>query len=153
MRLDLLTPADADALHAVLDDDALHTFTGGEPPTPAEWRRRVAAWQAGRSPDGAEQWRNWVVRDARGTVVGHAQATVRGDAAELAWVIGTAHQGRGLATAAARAMVALLQADGVASFTAHVHPDHVASQRVAAAVGMHDTGEVDADGEHLWASA
>ena len=153
VRLDPLTPADADALHAVLDDPSLHTWTGGAPPTAEQWRRRVERWQVGRSPDGAEQWLNWVVRDDAGHVVGHLQATVTGRRAELAWVIGSAWQGRGLATAAARSAAALLQADGVETLCARIHPEHLASQRVAVAVGMHDTGEVDADGEHLWAGA
>lgn len=148
--LDPLTPADADALHAVLDDPELHTFTGGEPATAEQWREQVDRWQTGRSPDGTAQWLNWVVRDDAGHVVGHLQATVTGSTAELAWVIGSRWQGRGYATAAARTAAGLLRAAGAETLCARIHPQHLASQRVALALGLHDTGDVDADGEHLW---
>ena len=151
IRLDPLTPADAAALHAVLDDPELHRWTGGAPATADQWRARVDRWQTGRSPDGTQRWLNWVVRDDAGHVVGHLQATVTGRTAELAWVIGSRWQGRGYATAAARSAAALLRADGAETLCARIRPGHLASQQVALALGLHDTGEADADGEHLWA--
>ena len=67
----------------------------------------------------------------------------------LAWVIGVPWQGRGLATEAARAMVAALGADGVDRLTAHVHPEHAASAAVAARLGLERTAQIE-DGEVVW---
>src|SRR5205085_8682671 len=86
-------------------------------------------------------WLNWVVRE-RGRAVGTVQATLAGAVAELAWVIGTADQGRGLATEAATAVRDRLRAEGVAEFRAHIHPGHGASAAVARHLGMHPTDVV-----------
>ncbi|MER6302664.1 GNAT family N-acetyltransferase [Kitasatospora sp. NPDC001539] len=150
-RLDLLPigPEHADELAAALADPALHAFTGGRPATPEEQRARCARLAAG-SPDPAEQWGNWVLRlRADGALTGYVQTTVRAGAAELAWVVGTPWQGRGLATEAARALLAHLTALGTTTVTAHIHPDHHASARVARALGLHPTPRTQ-DGETRW---
>lgn len=61
------------------------------------------------------------------------QATLTDDGrvAEVAWVIGTEWQGRGIAREAAEALVALLLEHGAHTIVAHVHPDHTASAAVA----------------------
>ena len=58
--------------------------------------------------DAAADWLNWVVRvDDEGRLAGYVQATVAaGRAAELAWAVGVAWQGRGIAVEAAGAMKA-----------------------------------------------
>jgi RimJ/RimL family protein N-acetyltransferase len=38
----------------------------------------------------------------------------------------------------------------VGPLTAHIHPDHVASAKVARRLGMVATGDVDSDGEPIW---
>ena len=83
---------------AVLSDPSLYEFTGGTPPTLEELAARYARQAVGHSPDGTEQWLNWVVL-LDTTPVGYVQATVVGDSAEIAWVISPSVQGRGLATA------------------------------------------------------
>jgi RimJ/RimL family protein N-acetyltransferase len=72
------------------------------------------------------------------------------EGAELAWVIGTPWQGRGYAGEAAVAAAGFLREAGVAPLTAHVHPSHEASQRVAARIGLTPSGRLDADGEEVW---
>ncbi len=148
-----LVEGDAQDLHEVLDDPELHRYTGGDPPSLPALRERLRRWEAGGPADRSERWLNWIVRrrDDR-TPVGHVQATVRDDHADLAWVVGTAWQRRGYATEAATAVAAALRAGGVARLSAHIHPDHVASQRVAMACGLARTPERDADGEELWSS-
>ena len=43
-----------------------------------------------RSPDGSEEWLNWVVREKESNAaVGTLQATIAGDRAFVAWVIAT----------------------------------------------------------------
>ncbi|MFJ7279532.1 GNAT family N-acetyltransferase [Kitasatospora sp. NPDC098663] len=150
-RLDLLPigPEHAEELAAVLADPALHAFTGGSPATADDLRVRYARLAAG-SPDPAETWGNWVLRlRADGRLTGYVQTTVRPGAAELAWVVGTPWQGRGLATEAARALLSHLAATGVSTVTAHIHPDHHASAAVARALGLTPTGEQQ-DGETRW---
>lgn len=151
----ILTPlvaGDADELFAVLDDQALHEFVGGSPLSLAALRERLAGWEQRRSPDGAEQWLNWTVIEAqRGQATGYVQVTVRGRSAELAYVIGRPWQGRGFAREACAAVVAWLERDpGIDELIAHVHPDHVASQRVAASLGLTPTSQRREDGEMLW---
>ena len=151
--LEPLSPAHAEEMAPVLADPALHRFTGGLPATVDELRERYARQVAGRSPDGRARWLNWVVRHG-GDAVGHVQATVldaaTGPVAELAWVIGSAHQGRGFAREAAAAAVTALPAG--AALVAHIHPDHAASAAVARALGLAPTGAV-VDGELRWESA
>jgi RimJ/RimL family protein N-acetyltransferase len=66
-------------------------------------------------------------------------------------VVARTAQGRGYATEAARSLVARLLADGW-TVTAHIHPAHLASQRVARAAGLSPTSEAH-DGEIRWASS
>jgi RimJ/RimL family protein N-acetyltransferase len=49
-------------------------------------------------------------------------------------------------------MCGWLAAHGVERFTAHIHPEHAASGRVAAAAGLRPTEEVDSGGEVIWAT-
>ncbi len=149
----------ADELAPVLNDPELHRFIGGDPPTPTELRARFERQLTGHSPDERDRWLNWVVRErATARALGTVQATVRsgrhanGPVAELAWVIGTAHQGNGFAKEAAAAMARWLQHQGIHTLRAHIHPDHGASIRVAQAIGLEPTGTI-VDGELRWQSA
>ncbi len=135
----------------VLSDAGLYAFTGGSPPSLEALERRYAHQVAGPDrPD--EVWHNWVVRlGADGPAVGYVQATLgpQEGVAELAWVVGAPWQGRGIAREAAALVLDQLLASGMRRVVAHVHPDHVASQRVAAALGMRPT-PVLVDGEVEW---
>ncbi|WP_202239648.1 GNAT family N-acetyltransferase [Actinacidiphila reveromycinica] len=143
----------------VLADPALHRFIGGEPATPEALRARYARLAAG-SPEPGVGWLNWVIRlrdDRR--LVGTVQATVQGAegaegaegarSAEVAWVVGTPWQGRGIATEAACGLVRRLAAHRIRPVVAHIHPDHAASAAVAAAAGLAPTAEWH-DGEVRW---
>jgi RimJ/RimL family protein N-acetyltransferase len=139
-----------DELFAVLDDPAVHAFTGGRPDSPQELTERLGRQLTGASPDGSEGWLNWVLR-AGPDVVGTIQATLAGSQAELAWVVGMAYQGRGYATEAALAVAESLRTQGMTAFVAHIHPDHAASAGVARRLGLVPT-EVRQDGEVRWVS-
>ena len=154
-RLELvpLRLEDAAEMVGVLADPALYRFIGGEPPPLEELDRRFRVYLGGspRASDG-EAWHNWVVRLGEGgPAVGHVQATTRehGRRAMIAWVIGTEWQGRGYATEAARGLVAWLELEGAREILATIHPDHVASARVAANAGLRRTDETE-DGEIVW---
>ena len=156
-RLDLepLTVEHAAELAPVLDDAALHEFTGGAPLSAAALADRYARLAARRSPAGDQLWGNWVMR-VRGTgaAVGTVQATLPAGGppagpAEVAWVVAHAAQGQGYASEAACSLVGLLHDAGWAVM-AHIHPGHHASQRVARAAGLVPTGEARDDGEIRW---
>lgn len=136
----------------VLSDHRLYSFTGGEPPDLETLRERYRSQVAGPSRCG-ETWHNWVVRQCdSGGAVGFVQATVTGDTADVAWIVGPAWQRRGYATEAAGAMCEWLHGIGVRRLVAHIHAEHAASKAVAAAIGLEPTGATDADGEMIWAS-
>ena len=147
-RLELvpLLPHHADELVSLLADGRLYHFMGGEAPSLDELRGRYEGWSSRESPDERERWLNWVIRqkdDARS--LGTVQATVvtvEGRlVADMSWIVGMEHQGRGYATEAAQALVVWLFDCGVEEIVAHVHPAHAASGRVASKIGMEPTGE------------
>jgi RimJ/RimL family protein N-acetyltransferase len=143
LALEPLAAAHADELAPLLDDPGLHAFTGGQPLHLDALRERYARLE------GAEDRLNWIVR-AGADAVGYVQATVEGEAADVAWVIGTAHQGRGYAREAAAAMVAWLRAQGVRRIAANIHPEHAASIAIARHLWL-EPGAARADGEIRWA--
>ncbi|WEO99537.1 GNAT family N-acetyltransferase [Streptomyces sp. FXJ1.172] len=154
-RLDLLPlrVEHADEMAGVLSDPALHTFIGGTPDTAPALRSRYQRLTAG-SADPAVSWLNWVIRlrdDA--CLTGTVQATVSASghdlSAEIAWVVGTPWQGRGIATEAARGLVDWLGRQPVRTVIAHIHPGHRASAAIAAAAGLTPTDERH-DGEIRW---
>jgi ribosomal-protein-alanine N-acetyltransferase len=70
---------------------------------------------------------------------------------ELGYEIAEARQGRGLATAATRAMVVEAFADGqVTMVVAHTLPERNASNRVLEKVGFRYDGEAKEDGDVVW---
>jgi RimJ/RimL family protein N-acetyltransferase len=151
-RLDLLPLGveHAEEMAAVLSDPALHTFIGGTPDTPHALRSRYRRLAKG-SPDPDVTWLNWVIRlREEGCLTGTVQATVGpGPVAEIAWVVGTPWQGRGIATEATRALVDWLDRQPVRAVIAHIHPEHRASAAVATAAGLTPTAERQ-DGEIRW---
>lgn len=154
-RLDLvpLRPADAEEMVEVLADPRLYAFIGGDPPSRLELRATYERQSVGRSPDGSEAWLNWTVRlRPTGRAIGFVQATVldAGTVADVAWLIGVPWQGRGFAVESAGAVIAWLGRRGVRTVVAHIRPDHEASARVAARLGLEATDDVDGDGERIW---
>ena len=140
---------------AVLADRALYSFYDDEPsPDLAELEARYARQARGRSLDGTQDWHNWILRElASGEAAGFVQATVGQGDVELAWVVGTAYQGRGYATEAARAVLDAFLGGRLGVRTnvvmAHIAPGHRASETVAARLGLHPTDE-SVDGETRW---
>jgi RimJ/RimL family protein N-acetyltransferase len=152
LALEPLRVEDADEMVDVLADPHLYTFIGGDPPTLARLRDDYRRMIAGATPGSGQEWRNWIVRRrADGCAVGTVQATIIPGrrTADIAWVIGTPWQGQGYATEAARALVGWLDARGLTTISAHVHPNHRASAAVAARAGLQPTGETE-DGEQVW---
>ena len=155
-RLDLepLLATLAAELAPALEDVALHEFTGGTPLDAAALTARYTRLAGRRSPDGRQHWGNWVIRlRETGRAVGTLQVTLPADGpaaglAEVAWVLARDAQGHGYAKEAASSLVARLAADGW-TVLAHIHPGHLASQRVAAAAGL-ARASVMHNGEFCW---
>jgi RimJ/RimL family protein N-acetyltransferase len=146
----------AEPMAVVLADPRLHEFIGGTPSTAAELRDRYARMLAGPE-DPAVSWCNWMIRlRGQDELTGTVQATISPGAdglqAEVAWVIGSGWQRRGIATEAARAVIGWLAGRHVNDVIAHVHPDHRASAAVAAGAGLSPTGEIH-DGDIRWRKA
>ncbi len=136
----------------VLSNASLYEFTGGEPPDVETLRRRYEAQVAGPG-DTSQTWLNWIIRlGGSRTAVGFVQATVAGESADIAWVIGAAWQSNGYAAEAAAAMCHWLRGSGVRSLCAYIHPDHLASAGVASSCGLRRTDRIDPDGECIWTS-
>lgn len=155
LRLEPLSAAHAAELGPLLDDAALHEFTGGVPLSTAALTDRYARLASRRSPAGDQRWGNWVIR-VRGTgaAAGTVQATLPAGGpaagpAEIAWVLARPAQGHGYAKEAARSLAERLLADGW-RVTAYIHPGHLASQHVAHAAGLAPT-TATRDGETCWA--
>jgi RimJ/RimL family protein N-acetyltransferase len=139
----------ADEMAPLLDDPRLHEFTGGEPRSLTElraaYRRRIGAGTV----DG-QRWCNWVVRcRASGRAVGCMQATITREperfVAEVAWVVGCEHQGRGHAREAAGQVAAWLREQGAHALIADIHARNEPSMAVARSLGLAPTGEVPRD--------
>jgi RimJ/RimL family protein N-acetyltransferase len=165
LLLEPLRPDHADQAAVMLSDTDLYAFIGGNPPPASALRTQYERQVAGQSPGGDQGWLNWMARCREtGDLAGTVQATLFVPAsfmpasseanaaqltAELAWIVATNYQGQGLATEAARTVMAWLARRGVVQFQAHVHPRHTASQRVAQGLGLRPTS-VMVDGETQW---
>ena len=156
LLLEPLSVEHAPSMIEVLADPSLYDYTGGEIPSLKLLEKRYAAQAVGHSDDGSQWWLNWVVikRDI-GRPVGYVQATVEDDGstlvADIAWVVSPKWQGQGIASEATRAMVAWLRSNGVHRLTAHIHPNHQASMKVAQNQALHATSSKK-DGETRWES-
>ncbi len=146
-----LRVSDADEMASVLADGSLYDFTGGDPPTVSELATRYQHQTAGSGTPG-EHWCNWIIRVGnQERAVGFVQATVVGELADLAWVVGAHDQGRGFGKEAVAAVRDWLAANTVRRMEAHIHPRHEASQAVAQGIGMVRSGECDDEDEEIWA--
>jgi len=150
------TAEHADAMFALLADAEVYAYLEGDPPTsPEVLRVYFTRLESRRSGDGTEQWLNWVVRLDNGDIAGHLQATVcAGGVAWVAYVLGRAYWGRGIAERATRAMLdELATAYGVTHFLATADRDNRRSlgllERLGFALapahvrGEHDVAEHD----------
>lgn len=134
------TAAHAQALFAILHDPGVYDFLDDEPPASVEaLAERLTRLEARRSPDGAAQWLNWIIK-VDGDVAGYVQATVTGDRALVAYVLGSRHWGRGLAAAATTLMLeALAESYRVSRAVATVDAGNLRSIRLLERLGFQQT--------------
>lgn len=126
------TAEHAEEMFVVLSDPALYQYEGACPESVGWLRQRFLRLEAGLSADGRDRWFNWVVRIKGGHLIGYVQATVpvQGRTA-IAYVLSSQYWGKGLASSAVSAMMAVLTSQhGVREFMAVLKRDNVRSQRL-----------------------
>jgi RimJ/RimL family protein N-acetyltransferase len=139
---------------SVLTDRSLYRFTGESPPDLSTLSDRYRVLERRISPDGSQLWLNWILR-TRDThrAIGYVQAMLTQDTrATIAYVVGTAWQGQGLASEAVCKLVESLRWHGVRTIDANIARDHAASARVAEAAGLHRSPHLTDEGEDIWTS-
>lgn len=138
LTLEPLTAAHAEEMFVVLSDPAIYEYENGPPPS-LEWLRdRYAKLESRRSPDGREQWLNWVIRLPTSELIGHVQATLRQNGrAAIAYELSSAYWGRGLASQAVEAMIChLVEQFHVRILAAVLKRENVRSLRLLGRLGF-----------------
>ena len=133
-----ITMGDLEPLAAILGDPDVSRFIGG-PRTVEQTRARMQALLRDYDRVGFSKWA--IVSKNTGEVIGRcgpAIQVVEGvEEVEVGYDLARGQWGQGLATEAAAAAVKhALEALGLARLIALIHPQNVASQRVARNVGM-----------------
>ena len=126
-------------LFAVLRDARVYRYLDTEPPADeASLRARLVRLETRRSPDGAETWLNWIVRNPAGVLVGYVQATVASDhGADIGYVLGAEHGRQGYGRAAVATMLDELRTGyGVTRVRATIERDNDASRRLLERLGF-----------------
>ena len=100
----------ADEMFVVLSDPAIYAYEN-QPPVSVEWLcDRFTRLESRQSPDGEEQWLNWVIRRHEQGLIGFVQASVVShETAEIGYVLSSAYWGQGLAREAIEAMMSELK--------------------------------------------
>jgi ribosomal-protein-alanine N-acetyltransferase len=161
--------AHAAAMFAVLSDPAIYEYENAPPASVDALRARYAFLEGRRSPDGSQQWLNWVARlrpaesrvaplppgeEPMGALIGYVQATVHADhRAAVAYEFASAFWHRGLASEAVQAMIdELVAAHEVERLSAVLKARNQRSRRLLerlgftpAAAAERAAAQVDAD--------
>ena len=138
LTLEPQTAAHVNEMFVVLSDPAIYEYENKPPPS-LEWLRiRFAKLETRLSPDGRQQWLNWVIRLQTSELVGYVQATVRPPAhAAIAYELSSAYWGRGLAFEAVNAtIVELVEHYGVCSLSAVLKLGNFRSMRLLERLGF-----------------
>ena len=122
----------------MLSDPAIYEHEN-EPPRSLDWlRERFERLESRHSPDGTQQWLNWVIRLDSGELAGYVQATVHADGrAGIAYVLASRHWGHGIASRAVAMMMGLLKREhGVRQFHAVLKASNARSLRLLQRMGF-----------------
>jgi RimJ/RimL family protein N-acetyltransferase len=139
LALEPLSQAHAEAMFAVLADPAIYRYLDyGPPPSVDRLRSDYARLEARRSPDGSQQWLNWVIRPQHAPPIGYVQATVAADrSAFVAYVLSRRYWGHGHARVAVATMLEHLGAAyAVEHFRATVERANERSIRLLEGLGF-----------------
>jgi [ribosomal protein S5]-alanine N-acetyltransferase len=105
-RLEAQVAAHAPEMFEVLSDPAIYEFEGEPPPSIERLAEGFRRKESRVSPDGTEQWLNWVVRLPGGPLTGYVQATVLPTGASyIGYEFSSRYWRQGLASAAVSAVL------------------------------------------------
>ena len=155
LTLEPLLVAHADAMFPVLADARLYEYLDDPPPPSVEHLRHVYARLERRlSPDGAQQWLNWVLRLDNGELIGFVQATVVApERAWIAYLLASKHWGRGHARSATAAMINhLIGVHGCTEFLATVEAENRRSVALLETLNFCPATAAELDAHDLTAS-
>jgi ribosomal-protein-alanine N-acetyltransferase len=133
LRLEPLRESHAGEMFDLLTDVRMYEFVPRDPPATLEaLASRYTFLESRRSPDGVEEWLNWVIRSrADGVCLGTVQVTIAADGrAQLAYEIGVPHWRRGFATEACARIIAALFEERIPEVWAELDTRNVASIRL-----------------------
>jgi ribosomal-protein-alanine N-acetyltransferase len=138
LTLRAFTEGDSEPLHHILSDgDVLQYYPNPDPP-PRDRVRKFIANQLEHWKEHGFGW--WAIEPHHGNeLLGWSglQYLPETKEVEVAYLLGKAHWGKGLATEAAKASLEYgFDQLGLECIVGIVHPDNVASQRVLEKVGM-----------------
>lgn len=139
LMLEPLREVHAAELFEVYSDRRMYTFIPQEPPASLEaLAARYRFLEARQSPDGAEQWLNWVIRlKSTGVCIGCVQITLSQDGrAQLAYDVGVPYWRQGYATEACARVIEALFAQEVVEVWAELDTRNTASIRLLERLGF-----------------
>ena len=141
------TAAHAAEMFAVLSDPAIYEFENAPPESVAWLTERFARLESRVSPDGAEQWLNWVVRLPSGTLAGYVQATIDRDrTAHIAYELASKFWRRGIGSAAVSGMLEELAVSyGVRTCVATLKERNYRSLALLQSLGFERSGSSRSD--------
>jgi len=103
--------AHAAEMFDVLSDPAIYEFENSPPESLGWLEQRFARLESRASPNGQEQWLNWVIRLPTGALARYVQATIAHDrTAHIAYEIGSKFWRQGIGSTAVSAMLGELAA-------------------------------------------
>lgn len=93
-------------MFVVLSDPAIYEYEGVPPPSIEKLASGFRRREARVSPDGSEQWLNWVVRLPSGALAGYVQGTVyQSGAAHVGYEFASRYWRQGIGSTAVRCML------------------------------------------------
>jgi RimJ/RimL family protein N-acetyltransferase len=139
--------AHAAEMFDVLSDPAIYEFENSAPESAASLADRFRKLESRVSPDGTEQWLNWVIRLPTGALAGYVQATIAPDGtAQIAYELASRFWRQGIGSAAVTGMLAELAASyGVSSFVATLKQRNYRSLALLSSLGFERRRLADGD--------
>ena len=137
----------APEMFVVLSDPAIYEFENSPPKSVAWLTERFARLESRVSPDGEEQWPNWVIRLPSGALAGYVQATIARDrTAHIAYELASKFWRRGIGSAAVSAMLKELAASyGVSTCVATLKERNYRSLALLRSLGFERSGSPNSD--------
>lgn len=136
------TAAHASEMFEVLSDPAIYEFENAPPQSEAWLAARFARLESRVSPDGRQQWLNWVVRLPTGALAGYVQATIDSHRiAHIAYELASKFWRQGIGSAAVNAMLKELETTyGVCTFAATLKERNYRSLALLRSLGFEHNG-------------